>query len=94
MKRSAVFSVQQTFFALEPVFIGKMCKFLSIILLRTRVRVSCGHLCETEASTEITLETRKSENMSYDELFQRSHQQNLPKRCTVYPMNTGFIASI
>ena len=33
---------------------------------------------------------RKSEIiLSYNELFQCSHQQNLSKRCTTYPMNTG-----
>ena len=55
-----------------------------------KVRVSCGHLCEAEAPTETTVETRKSEIiLSYGELFQRSHQHDLPKRCVAYPMNTG-----
>lgn len=35
-----------------------------------KVRVSCGHLCEAEAPTETTVETRKSEIiLSYGELF-------------------------
>ena len=43
--------------------------------------MSSGHLCEAEAPTETTVETRKSESiLSYGELFQRSNRQILPKR--------------
>ncbi|MCM1362898.1 MAG: hypothetical protein NC235_13520, partial [Clostridiales bacterium] len=66
------------------------CGFSSAILPRARVRVSDGHLCEAEAPTETTVETRKSESiLTYGELFQRRHRQNSPKRRANYPMNTG-----
>ena len=45
---------------LEPLFIGKMYGFSSIILSSARVRVSGGHLCKAEAPTEATAETRKT----------------------------------
>ena len=43
--------------------------------------VSCRHLCEAEALTEVTAETQKSAGiLSYGKDFQRSNQQILPKR--------------
>ncbi|MCM1061883.1 MAG: hypothetical protein NC452_16565, partial [Eubacterium sp.] len=55
-----------------------------------RVRMSGGHLCEAEAPTETTVETRRSAGiLTYGKDFQRSNRQNLPKIRAAYPMNTG-----
>ena len=44
----------------ELVLIGSVRGLSNIILMSARVRVSGGHLCEAEAPTETTVETRKS----------------------------------
>lgn len=40
-----------------------MCGLLKIILTKIRAQVSSGYLCEAEAPTETTVETRKSEGI-------------------------------
>ncbi len=66
--------------------------FSSIILANTRVRVSSGHLCEAEAPTETTVETRKyAGKLSLGKYFQRSSRQNLPKiRALYFYVNTLY----